>query len=194
VTRRLDDRWLLPIEGLASGFLSCFQRLPLDVLGISGFALPGIIFGIALSAHMATFRGTRSVPRLIGFVATCALASFVSVFATVWTPLHPHFLDFSGGASGEIDTSRFFTGGLVGAAIVCAGAFFFVSPKQDLTKFLLKALSISLACGLLGVLGWSVGERLQAARSPPQFGGNLDFNALYVIWQTGAASLLALLL
>lgn len=194
--RRIDDRWLLPIEGLFSGFLTC----ALASLPPSGFSrstslfLPGIIFGAVISAHIGVFRRSRSALNLLGFIATCAVAYAVSVLATVWGPIHPRFLDFSGTSSAAIDSSPFFTGGFVGAAIVCAGLFFFAAPQSKLTKFVLKAFAISLACGLLGVLGWSVGEQSVLARWWPHSGNNLAFFTLWVIWQTGAASLLTVLL
>lgn len=196
MTRRVDDRWLLPIEGLASGFLTCLvPALPLPVrLGDAAFLFVGLIFGGVIAAHIRLFRGVRSASHLTGFIATCTVAYTISVFATMWSPFRPQFLNFSGTSSAAIDSSPFFTGGFVGAAIMCAGIFFLLAPPRNSTKFLLKAFSMSVACGLLGVLGWSVGEELWNARWLPGFGSNLQYYALYIIWQTGAASLLGLLL
>jgi hypothetical protein len=194
MTQRVDDRWFLPIEGVISGLFTCLvPALPLG-LGRAAFLFVGVIFGLVISAHVRLFRGVRSAFRLIGFTATCTVAYAVSLFATVCSPFRPQFLNFSGTSSGAIDSSPFFTGGFVGAAIMCAGIFFFLAPPRTLTKFLLRAFSISVACGFLGVLGWSVGEQSWAVRWLPRFGNGLDFYTLYIIWQTGAASLLGLLL
>lgn len=194
MTRRVDDRWCLPFEGLLSALLTCLipLLLPPALDGIA-FLLPGLIFGIAISAHVRVFRAVRSARNLIGFIATCAVGYGVSVIVTIWSPIHPQFLNFSGSSSAAIDSSPFLTGGFVGGAFVCAGVFFFLTPPRGVRKFLLRACSISMICGLLGVLGWSVGEQLWAARWLPRIGKNLDSYTLYIIWQTGAASLLALL-
>lgn len=53
---------------------------------------------------------------------------------------------------------------------------------------------MSLACGLLGVFAWSVGEQLGGVPWLPRSGDNMAFLLLYVIWQSGAAALLGLLL
>lgn len=193
MTRRVDDRWFLPIEGLVSGVLACLiQTLPFGVIFLVGLA-----FGVVISAHVRLFRGMRSTFHLIGFTATCTIAYTIAVFATARSPFRPQFLNFSGTGSWAIDSSSFFTGGFLGAAIVCTGIFFFLAPlapPRNLTKFLLKALGISVACGFLGVLGWSVGEHLRNAQWLAGFGAHLDYHALYIIWQTGAAPLFGLLL
>lgn len=192
---RIDDRWLLPIEGAVSGSLTCLAPLLLPSgLGRSTFLVVGLAFGAVIAAHVRVFRGVRSAFRLIGFVATCAVAYTVSVLATVWSPFHPQLLNFSGTRSGAVDSSPFLVGGFLGAAIVCAGIFFFLAPPKTPTRFLVKAFCISLACGFLGVLGWSVGEQLGDVRWLPGLGGNRAFYSLYIIWQTGAAALFGLLL
>jgi hypothetical protein len=192
--RGVDDRWFLPIEGLVSGLLTCLiPALPFG-LGRAVFLFAGFVFGAVISAHVRLFRGVRSAFRLIGFIATCAAAYAVSVFATTWSPFHPQFLNFSGIGSGAIDSSPFLTGGFLGAAIVCAGIYFFLTPSENWPKVLLKSLCVSVACGFLGVLGWTAGQQLWDARSLPGFEANVQFYALYIIWQTGAAPLFGLLL
>jgi hypothetical protein len=105
-TRRVDDRWLLPIEGLVSGFLTCLVlALPLGP-GRAAFLFVGLVFGVAISAHVRLFRGVRSAFPLIGFIATCTVAYTVSVFATMWTPFRPQFLNFSGTGSAAIVNQR----------------------------------------------------------------------------------------
>lgn len=191
---RVDDRWYLPIEGLASGFLTCLFPALLFGLADALSLFVGVVFGAVIAAHVLLFRGVHSAFRLTGFIATCVVAYVVSVFATMWSPFRPALLNFSGTGLGAIDSSQFFTGGFVGAAIICAGIYFFLAPSTNWPKFLLKAVCISAACGFLGVLGWSVSEQLDNARWLHGFGANLSFYALYIIWQTGAAILFGLLL
>lgn len=195
MARRIDDRWLLPLEGLASGSLTYLaQALLPSGLGRSTFLVVGLVVGAVIAAHVRVFRGVRSPFRLIGFVATCAVAYNLSVLATVWSLFRPQFLNFSGTPYGAIDSSPFFAGGFMGAAVVCAGIFFLLAPPKSQARFLLKAFCISLACGLLGVLAWSVGERLGDVRWLPGRGDNRAFYSLYIIWQMGAAALFGLLL
>lgn len=193
--RAIDDRWLLPIEGLVSGVLTYFVTMLLPAgLGRSAFLVVGLVFGAVIAVHARLFRRARSIFRLFGFVATCAVAYTASVFATIWSPLRPRFLNFSGTGSGAIDSSPFFVGGVLGAAIVCAGIFVFLAPWKHAKNFLLKASCISLTCGLLGVLGWSLGERLSHVPWLAGWGDNPAFLALCIIWQTGAITLFGFLL
>jgi hypothetical protein len=83
----------------------------------------------------------------------------VSVFAAVFSPFRPEFLNFPEQGLGTLNSSEFLIGGSLGAAIVCAGIHFFLAPSKNWAKFLLKALCISVVCGFLGVLGWAVGEQ-----------------------------------
>lgn len=191
----VDDRWLLPIEGLVSGILTYFTSRVLPAgLGRGAFLIIGLVFGATIAAHARLFRGVCSTFRLIGFVAACGVAYLVSVYATVWSPLRPQFLNFSGTGSAAIDSSPFFTGGALGAAIVCAGVFLFLAPPKNAMRFLLQGVCISLACGLLGVLGWSLGEQLSSLQWLPGRPNDRNFLALYTIWQAGAITLLGLFL
>ncbi len=187
MTRRVDDRWFLPGEGLLSGLLTC---LVLHVPCASPFI--GGVFGVVLAAHVWLYRGIRSPFCLIGFIVTCVAAYLLAL------PAMGVFLSLSRTPLWGFG-SMAFLGGVVGGAIVCAGVFFFLASPQKPEKFLLKALCISAACGFLGAFGWSVGERLQGvpSRLPSMLSplsNNLNFYSVYIIWQTGAASLLGLLL
>jgi hypothetical protein len=192
--RRVDDRWYLPVAGFVSGVLTCIAPALLSRLGDIGFLLLGCVFGAVISAHVRFFRGVRSPLRLAGFIATCTLAYTMAELATGRTPFRPQFLNLSGSSSDAIDSSPLFTGGFLGAAVICAGIYFFLAPSKNWPKFLLKALGISVACGFLGVLGWSVGQRLWIAGWFPHSNADVSFYALYIIWQTGAAPLFGLLL
>jgi hypothetical protein len=191
---RVDDRWLLPVEGLVSGILTCLISVLPFSIGNALFLFVGLVFGVVISVHFWFFRGVRSAFRLLTFTATCTVAYIVSFFATAWSPFHPQFLNFSGIDSRAIDSSPFLTGGFLGAAIVCAGIYFFLAPSKNWQVFLLKAAFISVACGLLGVLGWAVGNQLLIGGWLSGLGSSLQYYALYVIWQTGAALLLGVLL
>jgi hypothetical protein len=194
MNRQIDDRRYLPLEGFVSGVLTCITLALFVGLDLPLNLFIGFVFGAVISAHVRFFGGERSTFRLVGFIATCTLAYTMSECATAWTPFRPEFLNFSGTSSEAIDSSQLFSGGFVGAAIICAGIYFFLASPKNLAKFLLKALGISVACGFLGVLGWSVGQRLSIAGWFPNSSANLSFYTLYIIWQMGAAPLFGLVL
>jgi hypothetical protein len=85
-----DDRWLLPIEGLVSGALTCvapglamaFGRAASSLVLVV-FAGSGAIFGGIIACHFWLFRGVRSTNTLGGFTGLCAAAYVVSVLATI---------------------------------------------------------------------------------------------------------------
>ena len=186
MTRQIDDRWFLPAEGLISGLLTCLLfHLPYT------FEFLGLPIGAVLAAHVWNFRRVRSPFRLIGFIATCVVAYLLSV------SVPGVFLQIS--TSGTLESRVIFPAGVLGGAVVCAGVFFFLQPPKKIGRFLLMVVCISAACGLFGVLGWSLGERLQGIPSRPSYmpsplPNNFTFYSLFIIWQTGAASFLGLLL
>jgi hypothetical protein len=240
----LDDRWLLPIEGLVSGALTSVApglASPFRPALLVVFAGSGAIFGGIIACHFRLFRGVRSANTLAGFAGICAAAYVVSVIATLEIPFHPaalnsfvglgavcggiigcyfwlfrsprsadglaglagacaltlvvcvfatiktHFASEAGGG-GILDPAKsaFFSGGMVGAAIVCGGVFFLFAPATtNVGMFFAKALVISVAGGYLGILGWGLGDRWPA---------NYSVYTLYIVWQAGTAGLVAFLL
>lgn len=183
------DRAVLPLEGLFSGLLTCVLPGVLDVLGLNPDAFIGAIFGAVISAHFWRFRNVRSGWRVLGFVAISAAAYPIAVNATINTPVHLASLNFSGNGPGDIDSSQFLTGGILGAAILFVGFFFFLAPVTHWPRFLAKAFCFTVIGGFLGVFGWALGGFLSQ-----NHGYNWNFVSLYLVWQTGIALLLGLLL
>ena len=183
------DRAVLPLEGLFSGLLTCVVPVVLNVLGLNPFVFTGAIFGAVISAHFWRFRGMRSGWRVLGFVATSTAAYPIAVNATISTPVHLAALNFSGHGAGDIDSSQFLTGGILGAAILFAGFFFFLAPVTRWPRFLAKAFCFTAFGGFLGVFGWALGGFISRDQ-----GNNWNFYSLYVVWQAGIALLLGLLL
>ena len=149
------DRAVLPLEGLFSGLLTCVLPVVLNVLRINPIPFTGAIFGAVISAHFWRFRGVRSGWRVLGFVAISAAAYPIAVNATISTPVHLASLNFSGNGAGDIDSSQFLTGGILGAAILFTGFFFFLAPATHWPRFLAKAFSFTVFGGFLGVFAES---------------------------------------
>jgi hypothetical protein len=158
-----------------------FHLLPDDV-GV----LYAAAFGIVIAGYFVLFRGLRSAWKVLGFIATSFVAYIAAFISTVETPLHIKFLDFSQRGFAFLSTDNFFSGGVVGAAILFAGFFLFLSPRQGWRLFLLKALAFSLLAGLLAVFAWMVGNSVGS--------DDWDYNSLHVIWQAGIACMFGFLL
>jgi hypothetical protein len=189
------DRAVLPLEGLFSGLLTCVLPVVLNVLGINPIPFTGAIFGAVISAHFWRFRGMRSGWRVLGFVAISAAAYPIAVNATISTPAHLASLNFSGNGAGDIDSSQFLTGGILGAAILFTGFFFFLAPATHWPRFLAKAFCFTVFGGFLGVFGWALGGFLSISwRGVQNQGKDWNFYSLYLVWQSGIALLLGLLL
>lgn len=212
MTRQIE-RWLLPIEGLASGALTSLaliylvlrfsgehsDSLGILLLGVVILWCSGLIFGAVIAAHAHFFRGVDSLHRLAGFIATCVVAYPAAFYSQRLTPFSPEFLNFSGTGAGVIDSSSLFFPVLVGCAIVCAGVLLFlVSPGsltlRQLATLLLKALGGSVVCGVLGAIGWALGERVAIPAWRPAAELGLPYFALSAMVQMGAASLVGSLL
>lgn len=209
---RRIERWLLAIEGLASGVLTWWVSIHLAnqlpnslaavLFGLVILWCLGLIFGVVIAAHVHLFRGVDSLSRLVGFVATCVVAYPAAFYSQRLTPFSPEFLNLSGTGPGVSDSSALLFPGFVGSAIVCAGVLLFlVSPGsltlRQLATFLLKALGGSVVCGVLAVFAWAFGERVAIpawAYNANLASDSLAYFALSAMVQMGAASLVGFLM
>lgn len=207
-----NERWLLPIEGLASGVLTSLisiyliSQLPHAMVALLfGLAILwclGLMFGVLIAVHVHLFRGVDSLSRLVGFVATCVVSVPVAFYSQRWLPFRPEFLNFSGTGPGGADSSTLFFPGFVGSVVVCAGVLVFLVSPGSLTlrrlwTFVPKALGGSGVCGVLAVFAWALGEH--AAIPGWVYNANLgsDSLAYFVLWpilQMGLASLVRFLM
>ncbi len=175
----------LALAGFLAGVLMVvlphFHLLPDD-----SDVLYAAAFGIVIAGYFVLFRGLRSAWKVLGFIATSVVAYTAAFFSTIETPLHIKFLDFSQRGLALLSTDSFFTGGVVGAAILFAGFFLFLSSRHGSRLFLLKALAFSLLAGLLAVFAWKAGNSLGT--------DDWDYNSLLVLWQAGIACMFGFLL
>lgn len=189
------ERWSLiifPLAGLFSALLSLSLNFP---LGFGGMFLFSAIFGACNAVCLHWLFGLRSVWRTVLFIAASAVSAFISVRAAGWTDSHLALFDPIRGES-MVDPERLFAGGFVGAFVILITGMWAVSPAPTLWSTLLKAFCGALVGGILGVGGWAAGPLFYRIRSHLRWtlhGGDYD-QSLVIIWETGLALVLALLL
>jgi len=198
---------ILPFAGLLSGLLAISLPFPDRV---SSYCI-GALFGVMTMACLWLSPGLRSVWKAIAFIIASVVAYEVAVDATVATPSSFRIFGFHLVAEqGKTAAHIFFTGGLVGAFVVFASALFLFFPAEKSWRVLGKALAWSTLGGVLGVAGWALGSSVGKAfwfalhalhRTAPgeDLQAALDhetpaFYSLFIVWQTGAALILGILL
>jgi len=174
---------LLALAGLASALCTiATQALP---NWASGY-YEGFVFGIWIAAYFVVHEGVRSVGKVVAFVAASTAAFLASVLAAfkVFDHLPGHA---STGSSGvNIPLLVFFISGTVGAFIILGAAFLLFGPRNVTWRSLSRIVLWSGIGGFLGIVGWTLGSLLKRP--------NAQFFPLFIIWQTGVALSLALLL
>jgi hypothetical protein len=124
-------------------------------------------------------------------MAAYALA-FVAAIAAEFHLEFRHLLGIDGNHLG----SGVFTGGVVGAAILCGGFYLFLRTGVRKPGFLVKSIGIALAAGILGIVGRAAGESLLRDSWLGIQAHQVDEDSwvLLIIWQTGMASMLGFVL
>jgi hypothetical protein len=186
---RIRSVLLLTLAGLSSGLLTITLEY---LLGFSDpyLVYPGLSFGLLISAYFILNEGVRWAWRIIGFIAASVGAFQLSVIS---------------GLVFGADT----VGGCIGAALVFNAAVFTFRSREFNWTSVARCLLGSLAGGLLAKIGWDAGPAMGVAvlRALENFRGpslepfheavlhNLpQFLSLYLVWHTGAAFVLGLLL
>jgi len=166
------------LAGLLSGLLDkVYDKLPF--LKDWGFFLfLGAMFGLAIVLCFWIFFGLRSIWKTLTFIALSAAACFLSVFAAGFTYDSTLGVSWLRDQAGHMVMGHvFFAGGFAGAFIILATALFLLPPKLNVGWVFIKAACWSLLGGLLGIIGHAVGDLW-----------------LTLVWQTGMAVILALML
>jgi hypothetical protein len=173
--------FVLVILGLFSGLASAMSWNSSIV-----FYLPGIIFGIAFALFFVS-KDDIKVIRALGFtLATTVIWPFVllttSLFAFVFTLFLSRWIDFMMPPSPFVMPFSVIFGGAFGAFLVTIAfrKFFFQVNEKGLKI-------ISLAGGILGIVGYEVGFLI--------FGNSdsINLSSIFVVWQTGMAVAFAIL-
>lgn len=208
--------FLLPIAGLLSALLSmCFVGL----IGRPGVDLlvAGVIYGAALAGCLAILRVLRSPWKAVQLTLVTTAALFVGWLITVavelaLAPVLPRDQVWSM-SHGEVGSLiALFAGGLVGGLLVPGDALLLARRELGLKAILLSAVLLSILGGALASLGWMLGPSLGAAlwklfdalhlAGPAyvprfdlyEFGEAQRAYSLFVVWQTGMAAAIAILL
>jgi hypothetical protein len=153
-----DNLLLLALTGFCSGVLTSVLPSLLVRVSPGFFSLTEVIFGAAMAWYFWRFRGVRSSWKLLAFAAASIFAYQVASAASMFSPSLSDALGFSSGGPGQIPSDRFFAGGFVGAVILFAAGFFFLSSRTRSKGFVSIAFLLSLVSGALGVFGWALGN------------------------------------
>jgi len=110
----------------------------------------------------------------------------------------------------EISSLALFAGGFVGCLLVFSSVFLLVYPERRSRSLAFKVLCSSILCGILAVVGWTLGPSVGTyiwyalhalGQTPPTetfqnalYGDSSRQFSLFVVWQTGTAFLLGLIL
>jgi MFS family permease len=158
-----------------------------------GECLVGAAFGAAISVYLVWREHERSHWRIFLFMLTSVCAYIAAYFATIG--VYENYPSFLGGHEMGLGTRPnfplpiFFVGGFLGAFLVFLAALLLFSSGDSSWRALTRALKGAVAGGLLGMIGWGLGELLDK-RGDQQF---LTFS-LFLVWQPGVALTFGLLL
>jgi hypothetical protein len=183
-----------PFAGLLSALVTLCFRLPGDA---AAAALASGVFGALNAACMYWFFGLRSTRKMTVFIVVCIAGLYISALAAAQA--HQNLALFQAFRAREsvIDPESFFVGGFVGAFLILVAALFLVFPARNFLRSCFKALAGGLFGGMLGLLGQAGAEFVYRVRShlPVETLCASDFDvSLVVVWQTGVAFMLAVVL
>lgn len=206
--QKSDSILLLALTGFSSGILTSVLPSLLNFAGRASSFLGETAFGAALAWYYWRFRGVRDGWRLFNFAFVSFVAYQAAAVVSTFIPGPLDILRLSSPDSGQISSERFFWGGCVGATFLFAAGVIFLSSRSRSKHPALIGLGLSIAGGVLAVVGWALGSSLGmvlwrafgAVHLGPRFFGDssgsvdANFYSLHVVWQAGMAVLLALAL
>ncbi|MCI0352711.1 MAG: hypothetical protein L0Z53_25095 [Acidobacteriales bacterium] len=199
----------LALAGFASGilsviFLEIFAGNPQLNEFRSALYVPGVVFGVVISACYAIFFRFRSWARLLSLVAAATAAYFFALQCSVYALVGFKELDWA--ARPWAFYGALFIGGVAGAFVLLTAAQLLLATRRKWKAVLAAALLWSLAGGLLGVAGFALGSSvgkllwlaLSAVRLPLSDASleaavsdqNVNMFSMFVLWQTCMAPVL----
>jgi hypothetical protein len=196
------------LVGCLAGLATCSCARLIALLPESLADLVGCVFGLLLCAHFWLFDRIRSVWRSLGFVAASTLAYLAATSEGMHAKaLWPVKLSLFGLHPYEINI--LLVGGFIGAGILFLALCFYFPVRQAAPALLLKFGIFVVAGSLLGVIGYALGPYLGAviwhllyflhlgepsqARQLQPSNDTASLYSLYVVWQSGIATLIAVL-
>ena len=208
---------ILTIAGLAGGLLTAMLKYPIEHLSTGSHvflryslgAPLGAMLGISL-AWCGVLGGFKGLSQAILFVPLSGMAYFVSQCVAVGTELAvTSGKPMSMGDVPSYSLWSMFAGGFLGGFLVLYGVLLLVYPGQLCVLLMFKVLFSSILTGLLAIVAYSLGPYLDVAvwslvhelgLTPPTEtfqnarGDVSHVYSLFVVWQTGTAFLLGLIL
>ncbi len=190
---------LMPLVGLLSGLLSiCFLSL---FANSSAEWLTGIVFGTLIALCLAMRGILRGYWKPVKLIITSVVAWITSLFVA----------GFVAGGAHPPELVVPFVGGMVGAFIILGEALYLTCPEFGTWAIVLKAIIWSAVSGALAACGWALGPsfgvnlwhvlhvlHLTGPADLPwgnvAFGDSQPMYSIFVIWQTGVATALAIML
>lgn len=214
---------LLALGGLVSGLLTSVLMYPdKQEAGFASAALFGsfLAFPLAISGILDS-KVLFSLLKALGLIGVTTVAYFISFLTAFGVQLSvpqivPSAEVWSMGNYEPASPIALFVGGLVGGFVVSAGVVFLSRSEISKGTRTRKVIQGALFGGGLGVAGWALRSSVGAATwnllhafrlTPPWeqnprywFGNVYDYNqtsrmySLYVVWQTGMAMAVGIML
>lgn len=206
---------IVAVAGLVAGFFTACLDYPMARIHreheIFARCALGAPLGLALAISLAScgvLRGFGGLCRAISFVPLSCVSYFAAFWVAVYTELLVNNSMPMSGAQSNSALSMF-AGGFVGGFLILDGVPILVDPKEMSATRFFKVFGASLICGTLGIVGWMLGPYLGihvwsvvhtlGLRPDTETFQNAQFDvsrtfSLFVVWQTGTALLLGLIL
>ena len=212
------ERWagykfvvLLSSAGLFSGVVTSALRYPSGLLG--GYVLGGV-FGAFMGIALALSGMLQGIWKAVLLPIPTAFAYYLSIMVAGVVEIYFPWKIWSTGELTPPDPVALFAGGFVGGFLVLGVVSLLihsilVHPRVGIETVVVKALAWSLVGGILGVIGWALGPSLGMTiwsgihglglTAPTEtfqnaLGEPSNQFSLFVIWQTGMAFVLAIML
>lgn len=200
---RLRPALVFTFAGLFSGLLS--SRL------LSLGYLLGAVFGVVIAAYLALSGVSRNVWRLTLVVCVSAVAYVLAWFTAFLVETVFRLAGYStGDGDGALSWPALLVAGAVGAYLLLGALIRVIHPEIKTGMSSKELLPWSLIGGLLAILGWSLGPALSSGarvllhQFKSDSHSSVLWNAVYptpgnwysllVVWQTGMAAVLGILL
>lgn len=202
----------MAFAGLLSGIVSviCLEvsaSIPRLHEFRSTLYIPGVVFGVVISAYYAILWRSGSWLRLLWFIAASTAAYFVAVQCSVYTLFGFKELDWP--ARPWAFYGALFIGGIAGTFVLLTSAQLLLSTRRRWKAVLAAAILWSFAGGALGVAGYALGGTLgkllwlalsalhlasDASLETAVRNENVNMFSLFVLWQACMAPVLGWLI
>lgn len=153
------------------------------------FLLPGALFGTTVALYFALAEDFRTPLRLLAFLCACSASYPLSMFSAFGYAIVIHQLTGTPALINDLGVPLIdiFIGGCVGACVVLFSGILLFGPSA-MSRWVIGAIVLcTVGGGVLGILGGEIDRQLSPANNNTQAG-------VFVVWQTGVALMLGLLL